>query len=101
MLCLNPGTVIYTTVGITDVEPFIWSVFPEEAGIVSCKGAEATIGYVPEFIGTCEIKVKGVNDCCEGNWSTALGIWVWSTPDPLEPPVGSSEVCAGEPEVVY
>jgi hypothetical protein len=100
-LCLNPGTQVYTIEPIQGADEYLWVVIPEEAGTVAWEGTEATIAFDPEFIGTSEIKVKGVNDCGEGNWSAGLQVWVWSTPDPLDMPEGPADVCAGEVEVNY
>ena len=101
LLCLNPGTVSYTIVEITGAEDFIWDFSPVEAGDISWEGNTAQVEYAMDFIGLCEIKVKGVNQCGEGDWSTELAIQVWSTPDLLNMPEGLSEVCAGDVDVIY
>ena len=100
-LCLNPGTISYTVDVIEGAEEYIWVIIPEEAGTITWEGTEAEVAYDPEFLGNSDIKVKGINDCGEGDWSTYLPITIWTNPDPVEMPIGPTEVCAGEDEVVY
>jgi hypothetical protein len=100
-LCMNPGTIAYTIEEIIDAETYIWDVSPVEAGTFTWEGNMAQLEYAAEFVGTAEIKVKGVNVCGEGEWSAGLPVMVSSAPDVLDMPQGYTEVCAGEPEVVY
>ena len=100
-LCLNPGTVSYTIGEMAGADEYIWAIIPEEAGNVTWEGTEAQVEFDPEFTGAGEIKVKGVNECGEGDWSTELSIQIWSTPDVLNIPEGLTDVCAGEVDVIY
>jgi len=100
-LCINPGMVTYNIDEIANAETYIWDVSPAEAGTFTWEGNTAQLEYAPDFVGTGEIKVKGVNDCGEGDWSAGLQIMVSSAPDILDMPQGYTEVCAGEPGVLY
>jgi len=100
-LCLDPGTISYTIDEIENAEEYLWVIIPEEVGNITWEGTEAEVAYDPEFIGSGEIKVKGINECGEGDWSTELPVQVWSSPDLIDMPEGPSDVCAGEIEVVY
>jgi len=100
-LCIDPGVITYTIAEIANAEDYIWEVNPVEAGTLTWEDNTAQLEYSSVFTGIGEIKVKGVNDCGVGDWSTQLSIMVWTTPDPLSKPDGITEVCAGEADVVY
>jgi hypothetical protein len=98
-LCLDPGTIPYSIEDIQDVDEYIWIIIPEEAGNITWEGTEAEVAYNPEFTGTGEIKVKGTNDCGEGEWSGSLLINVEPLPATAEDISGKDKTCMGNEDI--
>jgi PKD repeat protein len=75
-LCMNPGSVTYSTAGATNASGYTWELLPVEAGALFPAGQSVSISWSATFTGAATLKVKGVNGACEGIWSTPLDITV-------------------------
>jgi hypothetical protein len=54
---------------------FIWDFYPATgAGTLTNNGATATIAWNHNWYGTASIRVKGINDCGEGEWTEYMDI---------------------------
>ncbi|MCX6277176.1 MAG: Omp28-related outer membrane protein [Bacteroidetes bacterium] len=80
-LCMNPGSTSYTTAGASNAGAYIWELLPAEAGSLYPNGTSLSVAWSSVFSGTATLKVKGVNNSCEGAWSALLSITV--TPGPV------------------
>ena len=70
----------YTTAGSANSIAYEWSLEPSGAGsieIISLNISEVT--WNMSFLGTAMIKVKGVNECGESDWSEILEVTVDNT----------------------
>jgi hypothetical protein len=59
-----------------------WKLEPEGAGsiaVIGAGGPEASITWATEYTGTAHISVCGVNDCGDGNYTSALDVSVYSS----------------------
>lgn len=66
----------YTTNDTINTLSYIWNIQPEEAGTISGTSFTANVSWNTEFTGDAFIKVKGVNDCGEGEYSESLNVTV-------------------------
>jgi PKD repeat protein len=82
-LCQGVTGTVYSTAGATDASSYIWEVSPVEAGTVTGNGLEATLDLTPAFSGTASLKVKGINECGEGEFSAEFPV---NVPAPLTAP---------------
>ncbi|MEJ2594877.1 MAG: PKD domain-containing protein [bacterium] len=95
MVC-NTDTTTYSSEGADDADSYDWILEPEEAGILTPDGLDATVVWNPGFAGTAEIVVFGINECGDGNLSPALEIQVDAFPAPEIS--GEDMVCSGQVE---
>ncbi|MEZ5083058.1 MAG: S8 family serine peptidase [Bacteroidales bacterium] len=70
---------------IVFADSYNWVLTPEDAGEISGDGMEMTITWDVDFTGVAALKVQGVNDCGEGEFSAELDIVV--------------SICTGIPEL--
>jgi PKD repeat protein len=75
-ICTNylTGPVDYTTTGTDEADSYIWKLTPDEAGTISGDGLTASVTFNENWIGTAMIKVKGVNDCGDGEFSESFEV---------------------------
>jgi PKD repeat protein len=75
-ICTNflAGPVEYTTAGADDAVNYVWELSPAEAGMIEGDGLTANVTFTENWIGTAMIKVKGVNDCGEGEFSETFEV---------------------------
>jgi hypothetical protein len=66
----------YTTEEIENAESYTWYINPEYAGTINGDHITSTVTWNPEFIGTAQITVAGINQCGEGSVSEALSVTV-------------------------
>jgi hypothetical protein len=66
---LTTDTTWYTTVGSPNALSYMWDIFPAEAGTIEGEGTEGIVTWSKEYFGPVFIRVKGVNDCGEGEFS--------------------------------
>jgi PKD repeat protein len=79
-LCMNPGTNTYTTTGAANASAYSWELIPAEAGALYPNGTTLSIAWTSTYTGTATLKVKGINNSCEGAWSAPLSINVMAGP---------------------
>ncbi len=87
----------YSTSEIENVDKYIWSLDPQQAGTVVSNGSRyVEIEWNSSFEGTAELKVQGVNSDNQSDYSTPTEISVYSTLDPVLEIDGPEFVCEGE-----
>jgi PKD repeat protein len=92
-LCMNAGTVNYTTAGASNASTYSWELTPATAGALYPNGTSVGIMWSNTFTGAATLSVKGINNSCEGTWSSPLAINV--TPGPAAYNVtGGGSYCA-------
>jgi hypothetical protein len=72
----------YTSDGADDADSYEWVLTPENAGILTFDGLEATVEWDPDFSGTAEVALYGINECGDGNPSQSLEVEVGAMPFP-------------------
>ncbi len=73
-LCASWGNTAYTTVPMGgDVTAYDWMIDPPEAGTISGNGGtNITVIWEPDFLGTCNLMVAGINYCGIGEYDTLV-----------------------------
>jgi uncharacterized delta-60 repeat protein len=72
----------YTTIPLDEADVYIWTLSPEEAGILTPVFETAHITWNPGFTGNATLSVHGENLCGDGPESEPLEISVSTTPTP-------------------
>ncbi len=80
LLCLNPGTTDYQTNGATPVTSYVWEITPSTAGTISGTSTTGTVDWDSTYVGTAQIAVSGINNGCQGPWSSFLDVTVNNVP---------------------
>lgn len=62
-------TKTFSVAEIADAETIEWFIEPAEAGTLSQNGLDCEIVFSETWAGEAVIKVRGINDCGEGQWS--------------------------------
>jgi hypothetical protein len=72
---------VYNTAGSISSNSYEWTLDPPEAGslTVSESGTDCTVDWVTGFTGQANLKVKGLNDCGESDFSELLTVNVANT----------------------
>lgn len=75
-LCASWGNTTYTTTSLGgDVTSYNWVLDPPEAGTISGNGGtNITVIWEPDFLGTVDLMVGGINYCGVGTYSIPLTI---------------------------
>lgn len=75
-LCASWGNTTYNTVPMGgDVTAYDWTLDPPEAGTISGNGGtNVTVIWEPDFLGTVDLQVAGINYCGIGQYSNPLTI---------------------------
>ena len=75
-LCASWGNTTYTTTSMGgDVTAYDWTLDPPEAGTISGNGGtNVTVIWEPDFLGTIDLRVAGINYCGIGEPSNPLTI---------------------------
>ena len=65
----------YSTTGDA-ISDFTWEIYPADAGVITDNGTSCTVAWSNTFDATeiASIRVKGVNDCGEGEWTPYVDI---------------------------
>lgn len=79
-LCMNASDTQYSTAGATNAGYYVWSLQPNDAGLIMPDGLSATVFWNDTFSGDAFIKVKGINGTCEGAYSDILTVTVQANP---------------------
>ncbi len=82
----------YTTNTIEDADVYIWTLTPEEAGLLTPVADTAHVDWNDGFSGTATLSVHAENLCGEGAESEPLNIEVNITPTPAI--IGNDIVCS-------
>jgi PKD repeat protein len=91
-LCQKATGLVYTTEGATDATSYVWEVSPADAGTITGTELTATFDLASEFTGTAAVKVKGINNCGEGEFSAELPLTVKPLALAPEKPAGTDSV---------
>ncbi len=67
---------IYSIDEIANAEAYEWVLEPAEAGEIIANAFECTISFSDDYLGEATLKVRGSNDCGEGDWSAEFVITV-------------------------
>jgi hypothetical protein len=72
---------VFTTSGSESSINYEWTLEPAEAGTlnISENGMDCTVDWVSTFTGPVTLKVKGLNDCGESDFSDPLAVTVANT----------------------
>lgn len=73
-LCNNPTDTIYTTLGSSGIDDYLWELIPAEAGVIQSNGTIASVSWNEDYSGYANIRVAGQNMCGTGSWSEELVI---------------------------
>jgi uncharacterized delta-60 repeat protein len=87
----------YTTIPLIDADVYIWTLSPEEAGVLTPVLETAHITWNPGFTGDATLSVHGENLCGDGLESEPLEIGVFLSPTPEI--LGLQEVCSDYEEI--
>ena len=69
-------TTVYNTSTIPNATGYDWVLFPDNAGVMTPSGTNATITWSNVWTGTATLMVRGTNNCGSGVWSYGIGIEV-------------------------
>jgi len=70
----------YTTTGSANSTNYEWSLEPANAGeLVTISLLESQVTWNENFLGTATVKVKGMNQCGESEWSDGFDVTVVNT----------------------
>jgi len=100
-LCLNPTNQVYTTTDAIDATTYLWSISPDEAGIIKGTGITASVDFNNSFIGTAQITVTSQNNCGNGKTSDILNVTIESVPEKAGVPNGESILCINPTNQTY
>jgi hypothetical protein len=70
------NTDTYTVTPVNFADTYNWMLEPADAGTTTVNGNEVNITWSDTFEGAAVLKVAGVNDCGEGEWSNDFVIAV-------------------------
>lgn len=80
-VCIG-GTNEYSTDGAQDAETYIWTLDPEEAGLITGATVNASVEWSAAYTGEATIAVQGINDCGDGLVSDPFTATVNALPEP-------------------
>lgn len=92
-ICQDGANSNFSTSGATYADSYNWDIEPSTAGTITGTSTTATVNWTNNFYGTATIKVRGVNNCSNGDWSNEKSVVV--SPIAFRPnkPDGNTEVC--------
>lgn len=91
------STTDYQTSTIPDATSIVWTLDPNDAGVITGTGENITIDWSATFSGTANLSVYGTNDCGDGTVSDALEITVSELPTPVVD--GETMVCKDQENI--
>ncbi|HPR56828.1 MAG TPA: M14 family zinc carboxypeptidase [Bacteroidales bacterium] len=74
-VCQNEST-MYSVDPIAEATEYLWELTPSTAGVVTEDMNNCVIHWNDDYEGTAILKVRGINDCGEGEWSPDFEITV-------------------------
>jgi PKD repeat protein/uncharacterized spore protein YtfJ len=84
-VCANDESTYYSTIGVTEVDDYVWTLEPEDAGYIVNNNLSAMVFWDSEFLGEVNLSVAGVNSCGTGEFSDQLTISRYFPDVSLEP----------------
>ncbi len=66
--------IVYNIDAISDATTYEWMIDPENAGTLNVEQNQCTVTFGDIYEGVASLKVRGVNDCGEGDWSESFDI---------------------------
>lgn len=75
-MCENSPNTTYSTTGATNALSYEWELLPVDAGIVTGNGLEGIVDWDFDFSGQATVRVRGINDCGEGEYSNTLTVTI-------------------------
>ena len=100
-LCAGTMTSVYMATEIMYATNYNWSIVPGEAGTIMANGMEAEVTWNSEWDGEAGITVTGVNECGEGETSSALMVMMTAMPETPAMPTGETELCENNTGTMY
>jgi PKD repeat protein len=97
--CNYNDSTVYTTTGASDADSYVWTLSPEEAGVIEGTEEEAVVDWSDDYSGLAYINVAGFNECGDGQMSNDLEVNVFATPTPEIS--GDQLVCQYYTGIVY
>jgi PKD repeat protein/thiol-disulfide isomerase/thioredoxin len=80
LLCINPPNSVYQTTGTSPATSYVWEITPTSAGTISGTSTTGTVDWDQSYAGTAQINVAGINNGCQGAWSSSLNVTVNNLP---------------------
>ncbi|MDZ7743087.1 MAG: C25 family cysteine peptidase [Bacteroidota bacterium] len=93
-VCAGEENVEYSTEGVSNADYYVWTLEPEEAGMVFGSGKVINIHWDATFSGTAVVKVCGMNGMGAGPESDGLEVSISEAPTALL--TGTQDICQGE-----
>jgi hypothetical protein len=75
----NVSTSEYNTTGASDATSYQWELTPAVAGTITGTGLTASVVWNNSFLGNAQIRVMGINECGNGQWSAVKNTEVINT----------------------
>ncbi len=72
-------TSTFTIDEMADVSDYNFTIDPDIAGAITNDGPTATVSWNADFVGNVFIRATGINDCGEGDYSTAKTVIVYNS----------------------
>jgi hypothetical protein len=76
---LSTASSVYITEGLEGILDYSWSITPEEAGTIEGASTMGTVTWNPDYLGTANITVAGINECGEGEYSEGFEVTIDNT----------------------
>jgi len=95
VVCANSAPNVYSIQPVPGATYYIWEVDPADAGTVDGWGSEVTVTWNPDFKGTANLRVCGMNQICLGPVSPDLTVNIYELPT-AEMSFTNTTICAGD-----
>ena len=92
-LCQSPPPSNFSVAPIASTNAYEWELSPASAGTLTPNMNQCVIDWDPDFLGSAQLKVRGINDCGNGNWSPIRNIAISQQPGQAGTPSGQTVLC--------
>ena len=99
-ICQNAANSNYTTSSVNS-GGFLWSIFPNNAGIITGNTNTATIDWSESYSGIVKISVKAISNCGNSISSDSLTVNISPLSSKPASPTGSMVLCENNANSVY
>jgi len=82
----------YNTDGLEGISEYQWYLLPEDAGTIEGSTTSATVTWNPEYLGTANVSLAGINACGEGAKSESFEVTVDNTVGVNNPDEGNTGI---------